>query len=331
MVFLMKYARGWAMVLLLGCAPAALSQFIVLPSPLAGVGNSGFGIGLSKHGRHSQLSAYFTGGSGYYSSYYGYPYYPVGVSRVTVVQVVTPPRVVVAPPAGADAERGPAGPRPEVVEPPDEKPMPGNAGGFQPVRPPMPPPPKEKPKEKPKEPPPPEKPKEPPPAPEPPRPPRPAADPGAESARQRELGQDAFAAAEYGRAAQRFRQAIHVQPNAALPYFLLAQAEVALGKYDQAVSAIQAGMRLEPDWPSVSFRPVTLYGDNVTDLPEHLQALEDALGRQPDDPALLFLFAYELWFDGRRDEARPLFERAAVFDKTFSERFLLARPDRPGL
>ena len=78
---------------------------------------------------------------------------------------------------------------------------------------------------------------------------------------------------------------------------------------------------------------MTLYGDNVTDLPEHLQALEDALGRQPDDPALLFLFAYELWFDGRRDEARQLFERTAVFDpkNSFSERFLLARPDRPGL
>ena len=139
MVFLMKYARGWAMVLLLACAPAVLSQFIVLPSPLAGAGYSGFGVGLSKHGRHSQLSAYFTGGSGYYSSYYGYPYYPVGVNRVTVVQVVTPPRMVVVPPAGAEAERGPARPRPEVVEPPDEKPMPGN-GGFQPVRPPMPPP-----------------------------------------------------------------------------------------------------------------------------------------------------------------------------------------------
>jgi hypothetical protein len=328
----MKHARGWALVLLLGCAPLAMGQFFVLPSPVVG-DYSRFGFGVSRHGRHSLFSAYFTGGSGYFSPYYGVPYYPVGVSRVTVVQVVPPPTVVVAPPA----DHGPARPGPEEVEPPEVKPMPG---GFRPVRPPMPPPvppppkvpevPPVKPpmKEKPKEPPP-DKPKEP----QPPRPPRPAADPGAESARQRELGQDAFAAGEYGRAAQRFRQAAQVNPNDALAYFLLAQAEFALGKYDAAVAAVEAGLRLDPDWPSAPFRPVTLYGDNVTDLPEHLSALEDALARHPDDAALLFLSAYELWLDGRRDAARPLFERAAAVapDRSYSERFLLTRPEQPGL
>ncbi len=328
----MKCARGWAVVLLLGCAPLAAAQFLVVPAPVAAVG-------VTRRGHHSSFSAFFTSGPGYYSPYYGYPYYPAGVSRVTVVQVVSPPpTVMVAPPAVAQADRAPARPAEEVV-PPDAKPMPGD-GGFRPVRPPMVapapavppvppvnPPPKEKPKppveEKPKE----------PPVPQPPRPPRPEADPRAESARQRQLGQDAFAAGEYGRAAQRFRQATRVNPTDSLAYFLLAQAEVALGKYDAAVAAIQDGMPLDPDWPSSPFRPVTLYGDNVTDLPEHLQALEDALTRHTDDPALLFLTAYVLWFDGRRDEARPLFERAAAVaaDPSFGERFLLARPDRPAL
>ena len=93
------------------------------------------------------------------------------------------------------------------------------------------------------------------------------------------------------------------------------------------------GMRLEPDWPLANFRPVTLYGDNVTDLPEHLRRLENALNRHPDDAVLLFLYAYELWFDGRQDEARPLFQRATAVapDRSFSERFLLARPDQPTL
>jgi len=226
-------------------------------------------------------------------------------------------------------------PRLEEVEPPEEKPRPG---GFRPVRPeergrPVPPvPPAPKPPEAP-----PAKPpaKEKPPeeAPELPRPPRPEADPRAESARLNALGKAAFAAGEYGRAAQRFRQAAHVNPNDARADFLLAQAEVALGKYDEAVEAIQAGMRLEPDWPTAKFRPVTLYEDNVSDLPEHLQALEDALARHPDDSVLLFLYAYQLWFDGRQEEARPLFRRAAAVapDKSFSERFLLARPDQPAL
>jgi hypothetical protein len=327
----MKYARGWALLLLLVVGPLALAQFLPVPAPVVAVG-------VSKHGHHSHFSAFYTSGTGYYSGYYGYPYYPLGVSRVTVVQLVTPPPVVVTPPPVALADRVPARPGPEEVVPPAEKPMPGD-GGFRPVRPPMPPPkvpevPPGKPpaKEKPDQPPP-EKPKEPAPVPEPPRPPRPAGDPQVESARQRQLGLDAFAAAEYGRAAQRFRQAVSVNPNDATAYFLLAQAEVALGKYDAAVEAIQAGLRLDPAWPAAPFRPVTLYGDNVTDLPEHLLALQDALARHPDDPALLFLTAYELWFDGRRDEARPLFERAAAVapDRGFSERFLLTRPDQPAL
>jgi hypothetical protein len=316
--------------MLFGCAPLALAQFLFRPAPVVAVG-------VSKTGHHAHFSAYFVGGPGYCSPYYGLPFAPLGASRVTVVQVVTPPPpVVVAPPVFAMADRAPARPGPEEVEPPVAKPMPGD-GGFRPVRPPMPPPvppaaPKV-PEVPPAKPPVKEKPKEPEPIPEPPRPPRPAGGPRAESARQRQLGQDAFAAAEYGRAAQRFRQAARVNPNDALAYFLLAQADVALGKYDTAVEAIQAGLALDPDWPAAPFRPVTLYGDNVTDLPEHLLALQDALARHPDDPTLLFLTAYELWFDGRREEARPLFERAAAVapDRRFSERFLLARPDRPAL
>jgi hypothetical protein len=348
----MKRARGWAVLLgVLVCTPAALSQIFVAPAPyVAGYSTGGFGIGFSRHGHHGHLSLFATGGSGYYS--YGYPYYPVGVSRLTFVQVVTPPPIVIEPPPRIEVRlpveiaRAPLRPQPEQVVPPNEK-QPGE-GGFRPVRPPdvprvppppkvpevppVKPPPKEKPPEKPV---PAEKPKEqpPPPAPKPPRPPQPDSDPRAESARQVALGRDAFAAGEYGRAAQRFRQAVRVNPNDALAYFLLAQAEVALGKYDQAVEAIHAGLRIDPNWPSVPFRPVNLYGDNVTDLPEHLRALEDALARHPDDPVLLFLSAYELWFDGRQDEARPLFQRAAAVapDPSFSERFLLARPDEPAL
>jgi protein TonB len=341
----MKYARGWPLLLaLLVGAPQAQAQVGFLPAPFAGeFSGGGFGIGVSRHGRHGHLSAFISGGSGYYSSFYGYPCYPIGVSRVSVVQVVTPPPplVVAAQPIIVGVDRPPPRPRLEEIEPPQEKPR---EGGFRPVRPeergrqpaPMPPvPPEPKPPEAPPAKPPAKEKEKPPPeeVPERPRPLRPEADPRAESARLSALGQAAFAAGEYGRAAQRFRQAVHVNPNDARAFFLLAQAEFALGKYDEAVAAIQSGMRLEPDWPTQRFRPVTLYDDNVSDLPEHLQALEDALARLPDDPVLLFLYAYQLWFDGRQEEARPLFQRAAAVapDKSFSERFLLARPDQPVL
>lgn len=346
----MKYARGWPVLLaLLGCAPAARAQALLLPSPYLSGGYSlgGFGIGFSKHTRHTHFSAYLSGSSGYYSplyaSPYGYPYYPGGVSRVTVVQVYAPPPVLLGPPPGGLDEdrplRLPPRPRPEEVDPPEEKPPPGGAaGGFRPVRPddrarqPVPPPVPKPPDVPPVKPPPPkEKPKDH--VPEPPRPQQPEADPRAESARLSALGQDAFAVGEYGRAAQRFRQAVQANPRDARAHFLLAQAEVALGKYDEAVEAVYAGLRIDPDWPTAKFRPVQLYDGNVADLPEHLKRLEDALTRHPDDPVLLFLSAYQLWFDGRQEEARRLFQRAAAVapDKSFSERFLLARPDKPAL
>jgi hypothetical protein len=324
----MKYARGClALLALLGGVAAARAQFF-FPSPYAG----GFGIGVSRHGHHAHFAAYLSG-YGYGGPYFDSPFYypPVGVSRVTVLQLYSPPTVVIAPPArGPDldrpAPRPPQRPPPEEVEPPREKAPPGQvAGGFRPVRPEPPAKPAPKPPEPPKE-----KLKE---KPQLPRPPLPENDPRAESARLTALGRAAFAAAEYGRAAQRFRQATRADPNDAGALFLLAQAEVALGRYDQAVEAIEAGMRLEPDWPTAPFRPVTLYDGNVADLPEHLRRLEEALAAHPDDPVLLFLSAYQLWFDGRQDEARPLFQRAAAVapDKSFSERFLLARPDKPNL
>ncbi len=316
----MKRARGGLLLLvLLGGATAARAQF-VLPS------FGGFGISVNKHGHHGHVSAYLS--SGYGRGWYDSPFlYPIGVSRVTVVQVYSPPPppVVIAPPPITP----PALPQrpPEEVEPPRPKAPADNAGGgFRPVRPPEEPrpapkppePPKEKPREKPAE---------------LPRPPFPDTDPRAESARLTALGLEAFAEAQYGRAAQRFRQATQVNPNDARAHLLLAQAEVALGKYDEAVEAIHQGMRLDPDWATAKFRPVALYNGNVADWPEHLQRLQEALTQHPNDGVLLFLTAYQLWFDGRQDEARALFQLAAAVaaDKSFSERFLLARPDKPAI
>jgi tetratricopeptide (TPR) repeat protein len=145
------------------------------------------------------------------------------------------------------------------------------------------------------------------------------------------LGRKAFAAQEYGRAAQRFRQATAAAPREALPHFLLAQALVVLGKYGEAVDAILAGMALRPDWPTARFGPRELYGPHADDYPRHLARLEQTLARHPDDPDLLFLYAYQLWFDGRKEEARLLFERALprTADPGVINRFLRTLPAAP--
>jgi hypothetical protein len=164
-----------------------------------------------------------------------------------------------------------------------------------------------------------------------PGPPQPEANPVAESARLVALGKTAFADQHYGLAAERFNQASQLKLNDALPHFLHAQALLALGKYLDAVDAINSGMVLQPDWPLKRFQPLELYGQHVAAYPEHLRRLEDVLAKHPNDAALLFLSAYQLWFDGRKDEARVLFQRArpGVPDPSIVDRFLQAKPAAP--
>src|SRR5262249_44930402 len=90
---------------------------------------------------------------------------------------------------------------------------------------------------------------------------------------------------------------------------------------------------LKPDWPAEPFRPLELYATHLTDYPEQLRRLEETLERNPDDPVLLFLYAHQLWFDGRRDEARLLFQRAlpGAADPNVIQRFLRALPGAPAV
>jgi hypothetical protein len=338
---------GAALIGLLGATAVTAPAQVFPPGPGVAVGRS---VGVSQSGRRVSYSVSFSSyGLGFYSPY---PLFPQPTTGLTVVisrpQVVVPPPVIVIPPPEPE-ERGPvmvfprprapreapperpAAPReppPAAKPPPPEPPLPGDpASVFRPVRPedrreaekPVPPMP------------------EPPlpaqtPAPGPARaakpPPDAQAEPNAASAREVALGNEAFAAEEYGRAARHFRRAAELTPDDSQPFFLLAQAQFATGKYREAVASIHAGMRLREDWPKSGFRPADLYGPNVGDHAEHLRRLEEALARHPDDPVLLFLYAYELWFDGRQDEARPLFQKAAplVADPWFIERFLKALP-----
>ena len=131
-----------------------------------------------------------------------------------------------------------------------------------------------------------------------------------EHERQVRLGKEAFEAEEYGRAVLRFREANRLRPEAAMPYFLLAQSLIATGKYHEALDAILAGMVRNPDWPAVAFSPIDLYGGAFAEYPEHLLRLDEAMKKHPGDAVLLFLNGYQVWFAGRRDAARPLFREA---------------------
>jgi hypothetical protein len=339
------------LVLLVGAVTEGRAQLIVVPGP---VGVPGFimgrsGILITQNGRRSQfaLRVQRSFGYGYFAPY---PYSGFYGSRVLVFYSAPPPPAAIVigqPPEEVPDDRGgiwlvprrrlpPPEPEPEMGAPPrppppalEEPPLPGApASVFRPIGPAD--------RARAQEPVPPDRPKLPEPEPRPPdrepglpRPPRPETDPKAESKRQVALGNEAFAAQEYARAVNRFGLAVKLFAQDPMAHFLLAQAQFAIGKYDEAVEAIHAGMRLQPDWPNSRFRPAELYGPNAADFPEHLKRLEAAVDRHPDDPVLLFLYAYELWFDGRQEEALPLFRRAAAVapDKTYIERFLQAQPE----
>jgi tetratricopeptide (TPR) repeat protein len=132
----------------------------------------------------------------------------------------------------------------------------------------------------------------------------------AESHRQQKLGREAFEILQYGRALERWKQAVKVAPQDSPSYFLLAQAQMATGKYHEAVVSIETGMQLRVDWPTARFDPKDLYGKNQAFYDQHLQALKEALRSNPDNPELLFLVGYQYWFGANVDEAKKHFEKA---------------------
>jgi hypothetical protein len=252
---------------------------------------------------------------------------PVINQQVTVVTYRPPPVVLPGPFIVDDLTRAviPRPGEPEIPlnpRPLPERKPPGRNGGDKPAQPEAVPPPRPDPPK-----PPPAKP------PDVPRIPHPNPEPRAENARLIELGKEAFADTDYGLAAQRFRQAGVVLPADSQAQFLLAQALLALGKYQEAADAINAGLTLEPNWPALNFHPLELYGENVVLYPDHLRRLEEVVARFPNDPVVLFLYGYELWFDGRKDDARVLFlqAQAAGADPAVIDLFLRALPPVGGL
>lgn len=330
----------------------SLSSEVHAVAPIIGPPGGGFGFGVS--GRRVAVSITIGGyGYGPYFSPYGIGPYAVGApffgpGYPGVIIGPPPPTVVVIPvrvsqpnlqtlpaeplpaPAAIRDEDFPdkivIRPRqqqqpqlvkreePRPMEEPPIRPLPGQAAGeFRPIQP------EERARVQPDRP------------AVPMIPDQPEKEPVAESARQVALGKMAFAGKEYGRAERRFQQAVRAAPKEPIPYFCLAQARFALGKYREATAAIHDGLRIFPDWPSIPFKVREIYQDMPGEYDQQLKLLEDALVRHRDDPALLFLYAYQLWFDGKQAEAKPLFRRAARFVTAplFIDLFLLGQPAGP--
>ena len=80
---------------------------------------------------------------------------------------------------------------------------------------------------------------------------------------------------------------------------LMAQTLFALGQYDDAAGATQAGMQMLPEdkWGVVIANYTQLYG-NVQDYTDQLKALEKARDAKQDSPALHFLAGFHFGYLG---------------------------------
>ena len=135
-------------------------------------------------------------------------------------------------------------------------------------------------------------------------------DPKKEAARLVKLGKAAFAAGDYGRAAEHFQRATTADPADGLAYFLHAQAKFAAGQYAAAVARIREGLARDPLWPNAPFNPPDLYGDRPERFVLHLIALKKTVAENPNQATLEFLLGYELWYSGDKVEADKLFRTA---------------------
>lgn len=139
---------------------------------------------------------------------------------------------------------------------------------------------------------------------------RPDPDPKKEAARQIGLARAAFAAGDYGRAADHFERASASDPTDARIYFLHAQAKLAAGQYAEAVGRVRDGLTRDPKWPAAAFDPAELYDGHAARYTAHLGTLKQAVADNPGQPALEFLLGYQLWFGGEKAEAANLFRAA---------------------
>ena len=124
------------------------------------------------------------------------------------------------------------------------------------------------------------------------------------------FGDAQFAQQKYSAANERYRKAAQSDPQLADAWFRQAFALSAIGRYKQAVAAIQRGLKIDPNWAASGFDLKQLYGFDQLAKEAHLDALAQAAENSPNNADLLFLVGVHLHFDGQSQRAEKFFQRA---------------------
>ncbi len=127
-----------------------------------------------------------------------------------------------------------------------------------------------------------------------------------------QLGRNLFAAGQYRRAGERWKDALDAEPAPAR-HFLLAQAKFAQQRFADAAQEVRNGLRAFPDWPNTRFDVRTLY-QAEGDFRTQLAALAGQVKANPLDREALFLFGYELFACGRRGDAKTVLDTSLTLE-----------------
>ncbi len=123
-------------------------------------------------------------------------------------------------------------------------------------------------------------------------------------------GDELFAKQRFISAAAKYRDAMSKAADYPKPHFRLAHCYVASGSFDLALTRFLMALELAGSADRTNFSLEELYRGNKLAKQSHLDRLQDAILREPDDGGLVFLFALTLHYDQHPLEARQQFLKA---------------------
>jgi len=124
-------------------------------------------------------------------------------------------------------------------------------------------------------------------------------------------GDARFLAQKPYEALQRYKTASFWAPDEAAPFLRRAFALIAIGRYDDAFTAVDRTVRLERDYiRNTKFRLDAVYGDSNMLKNGHLETLSKAAWDNPGDGQAYFLIGVFLHFDHQADRAIKFFQQA---------------------
>jgi tetratricopeptide (TPR) repeat protein len=153
------------------------------------------------------------------------------------------------------------------------------------------------------------------------------------------LGSQNFQNTQYEEAQDAFESASHSlheldgQPLQAIPIgcrfapLAVANALFAQKNFKPAAEAVVAGIRYLPEWPAMTLDLRSLHRDPA-EYEALIEELHAKIKESPKDAALEFLLGYELYFTGKKAEAREQFEKALKLDPNHVGAKMFLHPDQ---